>query len=269
LPTEFLKQNSIEQMAIVTLTTSFGLADSYVGTLKGKLYSAIPNVRVVDISHIIQYSNLLQAAFVARHACVNFPAKSIHIISAFSTIDLFQHYVITEFQNQYFFAPDNGILHLMFGAEHNPIFSLKNLMQKTPTFPELDLVEIIAKLALGASIEEIGELYQEPKRLTAYHATSYGNNITGSVLHIDIDGNAITNIDKEFFERSANGRKFSLETVAKVKVSDIKRHYSNQRDGEVLAIFNSMGLLEIAMRNGKLNKMLTFKVGDSVKIIFE
>ena len=40
-------------MQIVTLTTDWGLSDYYVGIVKGRLYSLVNDVIVVDITHDI------------------------------------------------------------------------------------------------------------------------------------------------------------------------------------------------------------------------
>ena len=38
-------------MALITLLTDFGLADSYVAEVKGVLLSRAPGVTLVDVSH--------------------------------------------------------------------------------------------------------------------------------------------------------------------------------------------------------------------------
>ena len=40
-------------MAIITLLTDFGTADSYVAEMKGVLLSRAPDVALVDVSHQI------------------------------------------------------------------------------------------------------------------------------------------------------------------------------------------------------------------------
>ena len=38
---------------IITLTTDFGLTDSYVGSMKGVIMGIAPDARLVDITHAI------------------------------------------------------------------------------------------------------------------------------------------------------------------------------------------------------------------------
>ncbi len=54
-------------MAIITLTTDFGLKDHYVGSVKGAILKQLPNVTIVDISHQIEKFNIQDAAFILTH----------------------------------------------------------------------------------------------------------------------------------------------------------------------------------------------------------
>ena len=67
-------------MQIVTLTTDWGYGDYYMGVVKGRLYSTIADVQVVDITHNIRKYDNLSAAFVVKNACFEFPEGTIHII---------------------------------------------------------------------------------------------------------------------------------------------------------------------------------------------
>ena len=55
-------------MTIVTLTTDFGLADGYVGTMKGVILSIAPSAHLVDVSHDIAPQHVRQAAYVLSRA---------------------------------------------------------------------------------------------------------------------------------------------------------------------------------------------------------
>ena len=53
-------------MAIITLTTDFGLKDHYVGSVKGAILNQLPTVTIIDISHQIEKFNIQDAAFILR-----------------------------------------------------------------------------------------------------------------------------------------------------------------------------------------------------------
>lgn len=47
---------------VITLTTDFGLADEFVGVMKGVILSLCPSAQIVDISHQIEPQDVFQAA---------------------------------------------------------------------------------------------------------------------------------------------------------------------------------------------------------------
>lgn len=53
-------------MPLITLTTDFGTKDHFVGAVKGAIYSSIPEVQVVDISHEIAPFNITETAYILK-----------------------------------------------------------------------------------------------------------------------------------------------------------------------------------------------------------
>ena len=65
---------------IITLTTDFGTADAYVGTMKGVLLGICPEATLVDISHEIQPQAVRQAAYLLSTATPYFPPGTVHLV---------------------------------------------------------------------------------------------------------------------------------------------------------------------------------------------
>ena len=61
-------------MAIITLTSDWGLADYYLPAVKGTIFSALPDVNVVDITHNIEPFDIRSAAFIVKN-CYKNPCK--------------------------------------------------------------------------------------------------------------------------------------------------------------------------------------------------
>src|SRR5690606_40059013 len=100
-------------MAIITLTTDYGLRDFYVALAKGVLNSRFPDVTVVDISHEIDLYNIGMGSYVLKNAFAYFPTKTIHIFAVDASFSEKKDYLVMEYKNQYFIAPDNGALSLI------------------------------------------------------------------------------------------------------------------------------------------------------------
>ena len=64
---------------IITLTTDFGLRDSFVGTMKGVILGIAPSARIVDLSHGIAAGDIRGGAFALMTAAPFFPAETIHV----------------------------------------------------------------------------------------------------------------------------------------------------------------------------------------------
>ena len=102
-----------DRMSIVTLTSDYGAKDHYVAALKGCLLSKSPNMTIVDVSHEIGSFNIVQAAFVLRHAYPSFPDGTIHCVLVHNRTEE-QRLLAFQHRGQVFLVPDNGIATLMF-----------------------------------------------------------------------------------------------------------------------------------------------------------
>ena len=95
------------------------------------------------------------------------------------------------------------------------------------------------------------------------------DSISGSVIYIDSYKNLITDITLGQFNSLCHGRKF--EIVVKndtYKITRISKTYCEVQSGELLALFNSLGLLEIAMRDAYLATLANIECNNSVYIKF-
>ena len=94
--------------------------------------------------------------------------------------------------------------------------------------------------------------------------------ITGSIIYIDSFMNAISNITRELFERVRKGREFEIYVQSKhYKITSINNFYHESTVGELLAIFNSAGLLEIAINNGSAARLLNLEINSTIRVEFK
>jgi S-adenosylmethionine hydrolase len=64
---------------LITLTTDFGLQDSFVGIMKGVIAGINPQVRVIDVTHGIPVQNVMAGALALQHSIAYFPRGTIHV----------------------------------------------------------------------------------------------------------------------------------------------------------------------------------------------
>jgi len=103
--------------AIITLTTDYGTNDHLVGTLKGVILKINPDVTIVDITHNITAFDLLDGALAIGSAYSYFPPKTIHVVVVDPGVGTERGPLLVSAQHQYFVAPDNGVLSVIYERE--------------------------------------------------------------------------------------------------------------------------------------------------------
>jgi S-adenosylmethionine hydrolase len=258
-------------MQIITITSDWNEDDYYVGALKGRLLSGCPEARLVDISHRIKPFNTAQAAFIVRNSFGNFPKGSVHLVAVNTEARHDCSLLAASLEGQYMLCADNGFLGLLGDVAVEEVVSLRQKgAEEVPSFIAWSVfADAACKLARGARLEELGSPCTDYDRQVPMRPAMEGNAFTGSVIHLDSYRNAITNISREHVEQFGKGRPFRIYLSSKHYVlNKIMRDYAETEKGEFLAIWNSLGLLEIAIREGKAADLLNLRLGSSIKIEF-
>lgn len=257
-------------MPIITLTSDWGLKDHYLAAVKGKILNNLPDAQIIDISHNIKPFDIEQAAFVIKNSYKNFPKETIHIIGVGTEeSDKYSHTVISH-EGHYFIGTDSGVFSMIFDKTPEKIFEL-DIPQDSDhfTFSSRDrFVKAAVHIAKGKKLEEFGNKKESLIEKILFRPVVENNLIKGLVIYIDEYENIITNINEKLFKEIGKNKKFSImfrgESVNKIHYS-----YNDVSIGEIVAIFNSINLLEIALNQGNASSLLGLSVDDSVMIEFE
>ncbi len=258
-------------MAIVTLLTDMGYRDPYLAMAKGKLIGGVKDLQLVDTSHDPSVtSDQMIASFMLRNVVPQFPKGTIHIISVNTTLDFGSRHVVFEHKGHYFVGSDSGIFFMFLGEHPQRVFDITGYAKAHTTFPLMDIfVPAVIDIIQGKGLEEIGSTEIKLVEKTMFHPTVEPGRIVGSILYVDVHGNLITNITRNLFEKVRNGRKFKIYVrSATYSVSKISNNYNEVIEGEIVAVINYSGLIEIAMHNANCAKMLGVEVRSSMIIEF-
>ncbi|WP_209403177.1 S-adenosyl-l-methionine hydroxide adenosyltransferase family protein [Pseudozobellia sp. WGM2] len=254
-------------MAIITLTTDFGLKDHFVGTLKGTIYKELPDVKIVDISHNVSPFNIQECAYILENSYKSFPEGTIHIVGVDSEPTPENQHIIVHVDGHYFISANNGVIGLIISEKKPEKVVQVNIPNPLHgSFPVMDVfVQVACHIARGGTLEVVGKPFDTLKELREFTPTvsDNGNKIIGNVIYIDNYGNVVTNIHKNFFEAYRKGRDFEL-TARNTKVKKIHNKYSDiinfdlekgQRKGagDLLALYNSANYIELAIYKSDLN----------------
>ena len=241
---------------IITLTTDWGYHDFFAGMVKGMLYSSIPNVRVVDITHGIDRFQLSSAIHVARNACMGFPAGTIHIIDITAPKHDDNPYIVVQHAGQYYICMDNGLPRALFGddASQAVVIDIGDYREKHfRTFAAYDIYcKVAIMLARGVGMADIGTPLEAFCPYTPNQPVVMEGMLKTYISYIDDYGNATLNITYEEFEQIRAQRSFEL-MVREVVLTDVVRDYSQVRTAgnsknAMLLTVSATGYLQIAMR---------------------
>lgn len=263
-------------MAVLTLLSDWSQNDFYLASIKGKLLALCPGVQIIDISHQVTAFSITQAAFLTRHSYKHFPDGSVHIIAVNHESRLPKNILAIKYDNHYFICFDNGILSLFTNKDVDAVIQIdKSVFEQTgesiyPSFQEFSVFTFAAAhLVNNGEITDLGDHTSSYNQLMEFAPNFDSISITGNVIYIDTYQNAITNINKELFNQVGRGRKYEiLLHSTHYKISKISEYYHEAPDGEMLALFNSLGLLEVAQKNGRLAELLNLDINTSIMIKF-
>ncbi len=261
-------------MPITTLLTDWNTDDFYIAALKGQILKISPDAQILDISHKVQAFNYAQAAFILKGCYRYFPKESIHIIGVNSETSKETPHLLVKYDGHYFISADNGIFSLLFDKAPEKIVQLSEELYSFSNFHSFPELSIFAKVACfvmkGGNMEELGESVKKFQRSVPISPAWEDSSITGNVVYIDSYKNAISNISAELFDKVGYGRPFTIYITSNhYKIRQINRHYCETPQGELLALFNSVGLLEIAMNKGNVAELLGLQIKSTIRINFE
>jgi S-adenosylmethionine hydrolase len=262
-------------VSVITLTTDFGLADGYVGTMKGVILSIDPTATIVDISHDISPQDVREAAYTLYAAYPYFPQGTVHVVVVDPGVGSERRAIALRTPRATFVAPDNGVLsYVVAGEDAEEIVNLTNpryhLLPISRTFHGRDIfAPAAAHLARGIPLTELGQPLAEmvtfplPRPQVRPDGT-----IVGQVIHVDRFGNLITSI----MSKDLADHPLLREGTIKIKgqsIREIANHYTEGMSGKLLALIGSSDHLEIAVAGGSASKILAARVGDEVLLKVE
>lgn len=248
---------------IVTLTSDFGTRDYYVAAMKAALIRHCPDVRLIDVTHEVPRHDILCGSITLERAVDGFPPGTVHLAVVDPGVGTDRRILVARINSQTVVCPDNGLItwawrRLGAGDTYELTWRPK---ASSDTFHGRDIMAPAAgMLASGKPPEEIGRLIDDPVLLEV--APAGRHSAAAQIIHIDIFGNATTNMDHQTLRtRTTKGFRVRGKQVGK-----LRRTYWDVAPGKPLALIGSSGLLEIAVRDGSAAQQLKLKVGDEVTV---
>jgi S-adenosylmethionine hydrolase len=257
-------------MPIVTLTTDYGTTDSYIAEIKGSILTQTNQVSFIDVSHDIRKFDLYHGAHVVRNAFHSFPEGTLHLVSV-GVFSPDSSYALSLYKGHHFCGPDNGVMSLIFEglrATHNLI--TLPLPKEFNSFPAKFFFPIVAHhIAQGGTPEIIASAVPSLRPVFSPKPVIMNDLIRANIQYIDEFGNLITNLETSEFEKVRAGRSFSIRfRLPGFRTQTISEHYNSVDEGDIVALFNQHGFLEIAINSGNASQLLGVQINDLISISF-
>jgi S-adenosylmethionine hydrolase len=256
---------------IITLTTDFGLSDHFVGVMKGVILGIQPAAQLIDISHGVQPYDIADGAFTIVQACRYFPKKTVHVVVVDPGVGSARRPLLAEVAGQYFVAPDNGVLSMVFTRETAVrVRHITNeryfLHPVSRTFHGRDVFSPVAgHLATGVKPSQFGMPIKDYLRASFEEPTHTGKRTwSGAILKADHFGNLATNFHVDQFPNfrtHAFALKVGLQVITRLALT-----FSECEAGELFVVVGSSGYLEVAASQGSAAKALGCGAGSPVEL---
>jgi len=248
--------------AIFTLTTDFGLSETYVAEMKGVILKTLPDAVMVDVTHQIPAGDILAGSLALERAVAAFGPETIHLAVIDPGVGTRRRILVVEIAQQLVVCPDNGLINWAWkrrgpGRAHRLTWRPKNASN---TFHGRDIIAPAGVLlASRTPLKSLAKRIDDPKLLEISPQPAPAT--SGWIIAIDHFGSVTTNIPAESLPKRA----VDICTT-RTNFGKIKNTYSDVRVGEPLALIGSSGLVEIAIRGGSAARTLGLRIGDAIDL---
>ena len=260
----------------VTFLSDFGLQDDFVGTCHGVIKRIAPEAEIIDITHGIPATSILQGALVLANTIAYMPV-GVHLAVVDPGVGGIRRPVaLRDAEGRLYVGPDNGLLvpaadRAGIEAAHelaNPAYALETVSR---TFHGRDLFSpAAAHLANGVAIEELGPPLDPDAlvRLDLPQPRIGGSRIEAVALYVDSFGNIALNVTREDAESAeiVPGTQVELDLSGQRYFAVAARTFADARAGDIILYEDSYGNMSIAISSGNAAQLLHTAPGQSVRI---
>jgi S-adenosyl-L-methionine hydrolase (adenosine-forming) len=254
---------------VVSLLTDFGWRDEYVAAMKARMLNLLPGLRFIDISHDVPPQDIRAGAWLLGRAVDSFDRGTVHLAVVDPGVGTDRQSIAVSARGYFFVAPDNGILDRVLDDVDEAVrLDPEKIWPRghptiSSTFHGRDLfAPAAARLAEGERLRDLGDPVSEFVRLSWLHER-VGDEIRSEVVWVDHFGNLITPI--RALELDALRAPLTV-LVGDREITGLSGTYGEVENGEALAYIGSGGTLELARRNGSLERQVGAGRGERVTV---
>jgi S-adenosylmethionine hydrolase len=260
----------------ITFLSDFGLKDDFVGTCHGVMKRIAPDAQIIDITHGIPATSILEGALVLANT-LGFMPVGVHLAIVDPGVGGPRRALaLRDREGRLYVGPDNGLLlpaasKSGIEAAHelaNPAYALDSISR---TFHGRDLfAPAAAHLANGVALADLGPPVDPDVlvRLDLPEPTIADGAIHATLLYVDSFGNIALNLDRDDVESLGivSGTRVEIELAGKQYYAVMARTFTDARAGDVILYEDSYKKMSLAISRGSAARMLHAAPGQGIRI---
>lgn len=263
----------------IVFMTDFGVVDDSVALCKGVMYSILPDVRIVDLTHEVTPFAIADGARFLFGATPYFPAGTVFVVVIDPTVGSTRKAIVARSRRgQYFILPDNGLLTLV--EQRDGIEAVREITNTdwmsgtklSSTFHGRDIFSPVgAHVARGDDWTKVGAevAVKDLVRLDMKAATVDDRGLHGTVIGTDGPfGNLVTNVSAEDFFKLGyeRGQDVALRVGGREMTLKFVKTFSDVPVGQPLLYIDSRGRLAMAVNQNNFAATYGVKVPSEIDI---
>ena len=241
---------------MLVLFTDFGLEGPYTGQMTAVLQQTAPAVPVVSLFADLPAGQPKPAAYLLAAYTAWFAAETVFLCVIDPGVGSDRGALIVEANGRFYVGPDNGLFEIVRRrAARNRVWQVTwQPPALSASFHGRDLfAPVVARLARGETPDSLGRQTQ------AMPQPGWPDDLA-EIVYIDRYGNAMTGLRGETVAPSARllggGRELARAET-----------FSTVPQGAAFWYVNSNGLVEIAINQGRADRVLNLAIGTSIEIV--
>jgi len=244
----------------IVFMTDFGVVDDSVAICRGVMYSIMPDVRIVDLTHQVTPYSIFDGARFLLGATPYYPAGTVFVVVVDPTVGSSRKAIVAHSKKgQYFVLPDNGVITLV--EQRDGIDAVREITNPewmigsklSSTFHGRDIFSPVgAHLARGDDWTAVGPEMpvKDLVELDLKVAKTDDRELNAMVIATDGPfGNLVTNVDGTDFLRLRyqRGQNVPVKVGDKNLTLKFVKTFSDVPVGHPLLYIDSRGHLALAI----------------------
>ena len=261
----------------LTFLTDYGLEDAFVAVCHGVVSQITPDLRIVDITHLIPPGDIRRGAVVLAQAVPYLP-PAVHVAVVDPGVGTARRAVAVQAGGSVFVGPDNGVLSVAVtaagGAARAVSLTNRALWRDTAaaTFHGRDIfMPVAARLAAGAPLDAAGDPIDVTSLVTLPRPDC---RLIGDTAHVEVVtadrfGNVQLSLPGADAARAGlvRGATVTLAWDGGEITAPFVRTFGDVSAGEVLCYRDSGDWVAIAVAGGDAARRLSLRAGTRMTLI--